>query len=147
MMNAAGIVAACERGATIAVPEVIVMSADHHPWLVRSHIRRGRRQISEQITRGPALPDNRRGQCGRDAREVEPAHVGISRVELLLDVAGGGSFTLVPFPEERKRIDIGDFYADISLAKATLGWEPATSLREGLRLTVDYYRRHKQHYL
>ena len=68
-------------------------------------------------------------------------------VKLLLDVAGGGSFTLVPFPEERKRIDIGDFYADISLAKATLGWEPATSLREGLRLTVDYYRRHKQHYL
>jgi UDP-glucose 4-epimerase len=68
-------------------------------------------------------------------------------VKVLLDVAGGGSFTLVPFPEERKRIDIGDFYADISRARATLGWEPKTSLRDGLRQTVDYYRCHKQHYL
>jgi UDP-glucose 4-epimerase len=53
----------------------------------------------------------------------------------------------VPFPEDRKRIDIGDFYADISRAKATLGWQPATSLRDGLRETVDYYRCYKQHYL
>ncbi len=68
-------------------------------------------------------------------------------VRLLLDVAGGGSFTLVPFPEERKRIDIGDFYADISRAKATLGWEPKTSLGDGLRQTVDYYRCNKQQYL
>ncbi len=68
-------------------------------------------------------------------------------VELLLDVAGGGSFSLVPFPEERKRIDIGDFYADISKARAVLGWSPTVPLREGLRETVDYYRRHREHYL
>jgi UDP-glucose 4-epimerase len=71
----------------------------------------------------------------------------VELVRLLLEVAGGGSFTLVPFPEERKRIDIGDFYADISRAQATLGWAPLTGLREGLQQTVDYYRRHKQQYL
>ena len=71
----------------------------------------------------------------------------VELVRLLLEVAGGGRFTLVPFPEERKRIDIGDFYADISRAQATLGWAPLTGLREGLQQTVDYYRRHKQQYL
>ena len=68
-------------------------------------------------------------------------------VDLLLDVAGGGSSTLVPFPPERKRIDIGDFYADIGKAKAVLGWTPTVPLREGLAETVAFYRRHKEHYL
>ena len=68
-------------------------------------------------------------------------------VELLLDVAGGGSYTLVPFPPERKRIDIGDFYADIAKAKAVLGWTPTVPLREGLAQTVAFYRRHREHYL
>ena len=66
---------------------------------------------------------------------------------LLLDVAGGGELELVPFPPERKRIDIGDFYADISRVRKTLGWAPRVPLREGLAATVEYYRRHKAHYL
>ena len=54
-------------------------------------------------------------------------------VELLLDVAGGGSCTLVPFPPERKRIDIGDFYADITKAKTVLGWTPTRPPARGPR--------------
>jgi UDP-glucose 4-epimerase len=68
-------------------------------------------------------------------------------VRLLIDVAAGGSYTLVPFPPERKRIDIGDFYADISKIKTTLGWEPRRPLREGLAETIRYYREHREHYL
>ncbi len=69
-------------------------------------------------------------------------------VETLLDVAGGGGgFRLVPFPEERKRIDIGDFYNDFGKIKKKLGWEPRIDLREGLRRTVEYYRAHIDHYL
>ena len=68
-------------------------------------------------------------------------------VTLLLDVAEGGSYTLVPFPPERKRIDIGDFYADISKIRATLGWEPRRPLREGLAETVGFYREHRDQYL
>ena len=66
--------------------------------------------------------------------------------ELLVEVAGA-RYTLVPFPPERKRIDIGDFYADITKIRATLGWEPRKPLREGLAETVEYYRRHQEHYL
>jgi UDP-glucose 4-epimerase len=68
-------------------------------------------------------------------------------VELLLDVAGGGRYRLVPFPPERKRIDIGDFYADTTKVQATLGWSPRVSLREGLAGTVAFYRAHREHYL
>jgi UDP-glucose 4-epimerase len=69
-------------------------------------------------------------------------------VETLLDVAnGGGGFRLVPFPEDRKRIDIGDFYNDYSKISKELGWQPRVSLREGLSRTVEYYRRHIDHYL
>jgi len=68
-------------------------------------------------------------------------------VRLLVEVAGGGEYTLVPFPEERKRIDIGDFYADISRARETLGWSPRTPLRRGLKETIAFYREHKEHYL
>ena len=53
----------------------------------------------------------------------------------------------MPFPPERKRIDIGDFYADITRARTLLGWAPKLGLREGLAQTVEFYRRHKEHYL
>jgi len=66
--------------------------------------------------------------------------------ELLVEVAGA-RYTLVPFPPERKRIDIGDFYADIAKIRSTLGWEPRKPLREGLAETVEYYRAHREHYV
>jgi UDP-glucose 4-epimerase len=66
---------------------------------------------------------------------------------MLIDIAGAGSYTLVPFPEERKRIDIGDFQADPSKIREALGWQPRVGLREGLERTVAYYRQHKERYL
>ena len=69
-------------------------------------------------------------------------------VEILLDVSGGGGgYRLVPFPDERKRIDIGDFYNDYGKIKSTLGWEPRIDLKEGLTRSVAYYREHIQRYL
>jgi UDP-glucose 4-epimerase len=68
-------------------------------------------------------------------------------VKLLVEVAEGGSYALVPFPPERKRIDIGDFHADISKIRGALGWRPRRPLREGLAETIRYYRDHRDHYL
>jgi len=67
--------------------------------------------------------------------------------KLLIEVAGQGSFRLVPFPAERKRIDIGDFFADSSKIRTLLGWKPEINLREGLARTLAYYREHKEAYL
>jgi UDP-glucose 4-epimerase len=67
--------------------------------------------------------------------------------ELIVEVNKGGSFMKKEFPADRKRIDIGDFYADCSLIRSVLGWEPRIPLRKTLETTLGYYREHLQHYL
>jgi dTDP-glucose 4,6-dehydratase/UDP-glucose 4-epimerase len=49
----------------------------------------------------------------------------------------------VPFPEERKAIDIGDYYSDFSLISKELDWLPQTGLQKGLLNTIEYYSKHK----
>jgi UDP-glucose 4-epimerase len=66
--------------------------------------------------------------------------------ELLIEINGKGSYSIVPFPPDRKKIDIGDYYADYTKIKKTLGWEPKVSLREGLTKTLEYYRKFGHHY-
>jgi UDP-glucose 4-epimerase len=68
-------------------------------------------------------------------------------VELLIDVAGSGSVKYVPWPEDKKRIDIGSFYSDSSKFAKTTGWQPAVTLRDGFRRTIDYYRANLAAYL
>lgn len=66
--------------------------------------------------------------------------------EIIVDMGFGGSYELVPFPEERKAIDIGDYYSDYSLISKELGWHPKVSLMDGLRRSIDYYQKNYQHY-
>jgi len=65
---------------------------------------------------------------------------------LMIDINGGGSFEIVPFPPDRKAIDIGDYYADYRLIQGRLGWRPKVPLREGLRRTLEFYRREREYY-
>lgn len=60
---------------------------------------------------------------------------------------GPGQFEVRQFPEERKKIDIGDYYSEFKRIRETLGWEPRTTLRDSLRRTVDYYRENLAAYL
>lgn len=60
--------------------------------------------------------------------------------ERLVKVNGGGTILRGEFPPERKRIDIGDYYADFSLISGALGWEPRVGLDEGLERTLRFYR-------
>lgn len=66
--------------------------------------------------------------------------------EMLIEIEKGGTYELIPFPPERKVIDIGDYFSDFSLIEGELGWSPKVSLREGLKLTMNYYRQHYPHY-
>lgn len=66
--------------------------------------------------------------------------------ELLVEVNGGGSFSVREFPEDRKKIDIGDYYSHDGLIRSELGYAPAVELREGLRRTLDYFRNDLQAY-
>jgi UDP-glucose 4-epimerase len=65
---------------------------------------------------------------------------------LLVEISGGGNYELVPFPDERKAIDIGDYYADFRKIDKLLGWSPKVSLDDGLKQTLEYYRKHHAHY-
>lgn len=68
-------------------------------------------------------------------------------VRLLVELAGRGSCRFVPWPPEKKAIDIGSFYADSSRFRARTGWAPAVRLRDGLAATLDYYRAHYAEYV
>jgi dTDP-glucose 4,6-dehydratase/UDP-glucose 4-epimerase len=65
---------------------------------------------------------------------------------MLIRVGGSGSFEIVPFPPERKAIDIGDYYSDFTLIRDELGWTPRIGQEAGLRRSLDYYREHGAHY-
>jgi len=71
----------------------------------------------------------------------------IDLAEMLVEIYGSGHFELVPFPDERKRIDIGDYHGDFRKISKELGWQPKIELREGLIRTLEYYRRHLHHYV
>ncbi len=65
----------------------------------------------------------------------------------VVEASGSGTYQVREFPAERKRIDIGDYYADDQAFRSATGWRPQVPLTEGLRRTLDYYRRHLPHYL
>src|SRR3989442_12159742 len=67
-------------------------------------------------------------------------------VQLLLRVTGHGSYRIVPFPADKKAIDIGSVYTSAEKFNAATGWKPRVSLEEGLARTVEYYQRFRAHY-
>jgi len=64
----------------------------------------------------------------------------------LIALNGGGQCNIIPFPPERQAIDIGDYYSDFTLIRNALQWEPRVDLDNGLRRTLEYYRKHRAEY-
>ena len=60
--------------------------------------------------------------------------------ELLVAAAGTGSYRVIPFPADRKPIDIGSYVADDRALRQATGWAPRVELAPGLAGTLDYYR-------
>jgi UDP-glucose 4-epimerase len=52
-----------------------------------------------------------------------------------------------PFPNEHKGIDIGSYCSDSTRIREELGWQPTVSFSEGVRRTLDYFRRELPYYL
>ncbi|MDP3789098.1 MAG: NAD-dependent epimerase/dehydratase family protein [Candidatus Omnitrophota bacterium] len=67
-------------------------------------------------------------------------------VKMIISICGKGSYKIVPFPEEKKKIDIGDYYGNFSKITNELGWKPRVHLKEGLSRTIEYYIKNKKHY-
>jgi UDP-glucose 4-epimerase len=92
-----------------------------------------------------ALSDSANGQIFNLGGEPAISLTGLA--DLLVEVNGAGSYVKRTFPPERKRIDIGDYYADFNRIRQCLGWTPTVSLREGLSRTLNFYREHLSSYL
>lgn len=71
----------------------------------------------------------------------------IDYIKKIVKVAGSGSYELVDWPKDKKKIDIGDFYSDFKLIKKELGWRPKTGLDKGMRKTVEFYRQRLSEYI
>jgi nucleoside-diphosphate-sugar epimerase len=75
--------------------------------------------------------------------------VPISFIDLakkIVEVAGSGKVAFTEFTKERKEVEPGDYYTDISKVRKVVGWAPKTDLREGLKKTIEFYRKYKKEY-
>jgi UDP-glucose 4-epimerase len=67
-------------------------------------------------------------------------------VKLLLNAAGRGSYRIVPFPPDKKAIDVGSVYSSAAKFNFITGWRVRVPIEEGLVRTVQYYQQHRGHY-
>ena len=67
-------------------------------------------------------------------------------VEQAICIHGSGTYELVEYPANAKPIEIGDYVADWSRIRNTLGWKPRVALADGIARTLAYYRQHLHHY-
>src|SRR5579875_796643 len=67
-------------------------------------------------------------------------------VKLLIEIAGRGRYRLVPWPPEKRVIDIGSYEADYRKLTEAVGWRPRTSLADGLREMIRYYEQRRKDY-
>jgi nucleoside-diphosphate-sugar epimerase len=78
------------------------------------------------------------GDCVVSLREL---------AEMLIKAHGSGEYRLMEYPEDRKKIDIGDYYSKDTLIREELGWEAKTPLYEGLSKTLAYFIPRFEQYL
>jgi nucleoside-diphosphate-sugar epimerase len=71
----------------------------------------------------------------------------LSEIADLITSLTGTNHTIIEYPLERKRIEIGNYQTNYSLLAAELGWSPSTKIRDGLARTIEYYKLHLLKYL
>jgi len=59
----------------------------------------------------------------------------------------GGNYQIIPFPEDRKAIDVGDFICDYLAFRDQFGWEPKVNFEDGILRSIEYFRREIEHYI
>lgn len=67
--------------------------------------------------------------------------------EIMIEENHAGNYIFKPFPDDLKKIDIGDFYSDFSKIKEILGWYPKVAIQKGMNKTLDYFRNNYQNYV
>ena len=66
---------------------------------------------------------------------------------IICDLGEQSSYVMIPFPDDRKAIDIGDFVSDYSSFSNTFGWEPKVSFEDGIERSIEFFKNELKHYL
>ena len=67
--------------------------------------------------------------------------------KLMCNLKEGLSYEKIPFPEDRKAIDVGDFVCDYQAFQSTFDWNPKVKFQEGISKSVDYFRENLDYYI
>ena len=67
--------------------------------------------------------------------------------EIMCSEIGVASWNLVPFPEDRKAIDVGDFTCDYSSFSSAFGWKPKITFADGIKRSFEYFKNEIEYYI
>lgn len=69
-----------------------------------------------------------------------------SFVQKVIKIYGNGKFKIVPFPSDRKSIEIGNYIANYSKLTKFTGWKPRWKFEDAVLETIKFYSGNKKFY-
>lgn len=70
----------------------------------------------------------------------------VDMVDAILDETKSGSKEHIPYPDNYIVANFGDYVANYEKIKNDTNWEPKIELKEGVRRTVEYYKKNREFY-
>jgi len=67
-------------------------------------------------------------------------------VKSIVEIVGRGKIKFQPWPEDYLNVETGDYITDITKIKNYLNWSTRFDLNDGIKRTVEYYKKHKEYY-
>lgn len=79
---------------------------------------------------------------------VSDEHYSVKEIaEAIIEIFGKGRLDMVPWPAQRAALEVGDAIFTNKKILQEIGWKPKISLKEGLKLTLDFYQSRLSTYL
>lgn len=66
--------------------------------------------------------------------------------KMMIELHGSGDLKIMQFPEQRSKIDIGDYYSSHKKITSLTGWRPQRDLTQTMKRTLDFYDKNLAHY-
>jgi nucleoside-diphosphate-sugar epimerase len=67
--------------------------------------------------------------------------------KIMCQMTEGGDYQMIPFPKDRKAIDVGDFICDYSAFRNQFEWEPKVNFEEGIQRSFEYFKDKIKYYI
>lgn len=84
---------------------------------------------------------------GKSLNLSGPTDTIVGIAEKLISASSSGSLKIIPFPEDRKKIEIGDYYGSSLSFSKLADWSAKISINEGLTRTIAFFKDSFRSYL